>query len=406
MKKITVGIIAEYNPFHNGHALQIRKIRKQFPNCNIVVVMSGFFLQRGQAALFDKWSRAELAISNGANLVLELPFNFSCRSAETFAFGGVFLLNELHSVDYLAFGSETADLKLLQNIALQFSAPDFSARLRLLMKTGLSYPKALQQLLTNPSTATIIAQPNNILGIEYLKALLNLKSSIKPFLIKREFSHYKDLTINSSIASATAIREHLKTTGLDSTLKTTLPNSSFLAIEKLNTAQKIVFLEKTISPLLLYKLRNVSSEYIKKHSDVSEGLENSILKHAQNCNTYQSLLSKLTNKRYPQSRIARILIQILIGLEKTSNPTYFRPLAFDKTGADILATSKNIASLPIITKLGKSLSAVPQHLHYCPNLINDIVATNTYQLLYEASNGQHNLDYLASPKYVCKNLQK
>lgn len=400
MKKITVGIIAEYNPFHNGHALQISKIRAQFPDCNIVVVMSGFFLQRGQAALFDKWSRAKLAILNGANLVLELPFNFSCRSAETFAFGGVFLLNELHSVDYLAFGSETTDLKLLQNIALQFSAPDFSDRLKFLMKTGLSYPQALQQLLTDHSTAAIIAQPNNILGIEYLKALFLLNSSIKPFLVKREFSQYKDLTIDSNVASATAIREHLKTTGLNSTLKAALPLSSFLAIEKLSTVQKIVFTERTISTLLLYKLRNVSSEYIKKHSDVSEGLENSIIKHAQDCNTYQDLLTALTNKRYPQSRIARILIQILIGLEKTSSPTYLRPLAFDKSGVAILAASKNIATLPIITKLGKNLSAVPQHLRYCANLTNDIAATNTYQLLYEAYNGQHNLDFLVSPKYL------
>ena len=400
IKAKTIGIIAEYNPFHNGHALQIQKIRVQFPNCIIVVIMSGFFLQRGQPALFDKWTRAELAVANGVNLVLELPFNFACRSAETFAFGGVFLLNSIPNVDYLAFGAETSDLESLQIAANLFANPGFIEKLKLSMKTGLSYPQALQQLMLHKLPPNITNQANNILAIEYLKALNKLKSNIQPLLIPREFSQYKDLNINSHIASASAIRENLKTSGLTPQLATTVPANSFSTLIALQQNSQLITEDNSFSQLLIYKLRNSTLAYIREHSDVSEGLEHSILKNSQLYNNYSDLLNVLTNKRYPKSRIARILTQVLIGLEKLPTPTYFRPLAFDKHGTAVLSCAKSAAALPVVSKLGKNCVNLPLNLRDCLNLKVDIAATNTYQLFYPQNNGQHNLDFLTTPKYM------
>lgn len=400
MDNKTIGIITEYNPFHNGHALQIRKIRNLFPNCNIVVVMSGFFLQRGQIALFDKWHRAELAISNGVNLVLELPFNFACRSAETFAFGGVFLLTALKKVDYLAFGAETKNLDDLKTAASLFSSNNFRENLKQLMKKGLSYPQAVDNIMSQYLPIDTVRQANNILAIEYLKALKNLNSNIKPLLIPREVSQYREISIHSSIASATAIREELKGNGLTPLLASTMPKNSFEMLKQLSTNKQLIYAENIFSNLLIYKLRTTSLEYIRQHSDVSEGLEHSICKHSEIYNDYPSLLAALTNKRYPQSRINRLLTQILIGLEKTANPTYIRPLAFDKTGVTFLNKIKNNASLPIITKLGKNFKNIPTELAKCANLKTDIAATNIYQLLYPENNGIHNLDFLTTPKYI------
>ena len=189
--KVT-GIIAEYNPFHNGHLYQINKIKEQGDSL-IIAVISGNFTQRGEAAIFDKWQRAESAVKSGCDIVLELPFAFACRSAQDFARGGVTLLNRLGIVNQLAFGAECADLSILQNIALQLDDKTFQEKLHAHIASGLSYAQAISAALDSDSEiAMLIKQPNNILAIEYLRSLHLLNSDIRPLLIPRQGAGYHE----------------------------------------------------------------------------------------------------------------------------------------------------------------------------------------------------------------------
>ena len=203
-----VGIITEYNPFHQGHLYQIAQIKKIYPDALIIVVMSGSFTQRAMPAVLDKWTRSEHAIAGGADIILELPFVFACRSAQDFARGAVSLLNRLGIVDILAFGAECPDLNALQNIALSIDSPDFQAKLHANIKQGKSYAEALTTASEcNSDAPNILLKPNNILAIEYLRSLQLINSPMKPLIIQRHGAAYHDKKINQLNASASAIRQ-------------------------------------------------------------------------------------------------------------------------------------------------------------------------------------------------------
>lgn len=396
----TIGIVAEYNPLHNGHAWQIEQARLAYPNACIVAVMSGNFVQRGQPAVLDKWSRAKTAIQGGVDLVLELPFSFACRSAEYFATGAIGILDSLGIVDHLVFGSECAQLDELYQFAQTSLDPRTINSLKEYMKSGLSYTQALQSSL-RPEIATSTALgPNNILGIEYLKQLILLKSPIQPKLILRQQAAYTDQDISGQIASATAIRRQLNI-NLDNKVAQALPATTLAALQQaLATHQLILDNNCALSLLCLYKLRNSNPEYLREHTDVSEGLEYKILKNAAQYHKLSDLVNSLVNKRYTQSRISRILMQALMGMSKAKQATYIRPLAFNSRGRSALTKIKAAATLPLIAKLGRDLVNLPAQLQDCPVLKTEIDSGNLYQMLLASGSGVHNLDFLSSPYYI------
>lgn len=395
-KKITVGIIAEYNPFHNGHLLQITKVRESYPEANIIVVMSGNFVQRGQVALLDKWQRAQLAIQNGVDLVFELPFSFACRSAQYFAQGAVYLLNSLGMVDYLAFGAECADLEMLESIAVRSIQPETITTLKSYMKQGYSYPRALAASIGTDIAPGVIDAPNNILAIEYLKQIHMQNSNIKPLLILRTGSGYNDNTIYGNIASAGAIRTHLQNCGLDEHICRVIPDVTYKAIESAIADNRLILSDDKLSLLAIYKLRNISPEYLQEHCDVSEGLEYKIIKSAQTSCDISQLIGKLVDSRYHKGRICRIIMQALVGMNKVEQPSYLRLLAASKCGTALLSVIKKHSSLSLVVRLGKGFKYLDTNLQSCQCLQTDIAAANIYQLLYDKCE-IHNKDFYQSP---------
>ena len=232
------GIITEYNPFHKGHLYHLKCCKKDTNSSGIVCVMSGNFMQRGIPAIIDKWKRAEMAVKNGVDLVIELPLVYSISSAEHFAFGGISLLNSLGLIDYIYFGSEAGNIDILDSIAetLVKEPVQYKDFLKKHLDNGLPFhlsrSEALYEYLKNENIKEILSNSNNILGIEYIKALKTLNSTIIPKTLKREGSSYNEEELNKSFSSATSIRKHLKENSLDS-LRDSLTNESFTILNDL-----------------------------------------------------------------------------------------------------------------------------------------------------------------------------
>ena len=404
MNKIkVVGIIAEYNPFHNGHLYQIKQIRKQFPNCCIIVIMSGDFVQRGSAAILNKWSRADVAISSGVDLVLELPFAYACRSAEYFAKGAVQILNATNIIDHIAFGAETSDIAKIFNISEYFLEPNNIVSIKSNMKEGLSYPKALQNSLPNKSWQDVISTPNNILAIEYVKQLLVLNSSIKPFLIKRNNSNHNDQSWTGTIASATSIRKSISTVGVNNSLSEVVPLATLTILQKAMSEKTIITDNERLSLLVLHKLMESTPSYLRQYTDVSEGLEYKIIKMAEQHNSFHDLVSSVVNKRYTYNRISRILIQTLIGLPQNTDPNYIKILSFNQNGQMLLKKIKAKSNLHIISKIGRDFANIPSSVNKCM-LNTDIKASNIYQMLLPNNTRVHNIDFYRSPSFNKVNI--
>ncbi|SHK63130.1 cytidyltransferase-like domain-containing protein [Selenomonas ruminantium] len=354
------GIIAEYNPFHNGHLYQINQIR-QHRDSLIVAVISGSFTQRGEAAILDKWQRAQCAVESGCDLVLELPFAFACRSAQDFAQGGAALLARLGIVSQLAFGAESDNLAQLQAIASQLDDKDFQKQLHQQIANGLSYAQAISAVLGNDeNTATLIRQPNNILAIEYLRSLNRLPTSIKPLLIPRQGAGYHEPDIHGPLASATAIRQALyQETVAD--LASVLPAATYQATRQLSASQ-LPDMNRLYLPLQT-KLLTSSFSSLQNIYGINEGLENRILDMAQKASDWQKLIKAVTTKRYPASRIARTLLYLLLDIDKGSmalfdqaGPLYARLLAASSQGKKLLKDIKQQSSIPLITKTSQYLN--------------------------------------------------
>ena len=362
------GIIAEYNPFHNGHKYHIEKTREITGADGIVAVMSGNFVQRGDVAICDKFSRAEMAIHGGADLVVELPSVFACSSAEIFARGGVGLLESL-GCDCISFGIEDENIDELQKIAsyLKNSNEDFKSRLNLAMKTGKSYPKALSEVLGTD----VIDTPNNVLAIEYLKAL----KTMEPFGIKRSGS------MHDGEGSASDIRRKIQL-GEDATHL--MPDYSKKILESAHRPDR-----KVLESLALYKLRTMSEIELEGVPDVTEGLENRIIDAAQRADGLDVLCELIKTKRYTMARIRRVIINSLIGIKKEDvlqKPQYIRVLGMNKRGMKILSEQRDKTDIPVITKTADAKS--------CRMLELDTVASDIYSVLCGKRGGT---DYLTSP---------
>lgn len=395
---IITGIITEYNPFHKGHKYHLEKARLDTNSDGIVCVMSGNFMQRGIPAIIDKWKRAEMAIRNGVDLVLELPLVYSLSSAEHFAFGGVSLLNSLGIIDYLYFGSEEGNVDILENISntLVSEPKEYKILLKNYLDTGLPFhlsrANALNDYINNNDVINVLSNSNNILGIEYIKAIKSLKSSIVPKTLRREGSTYNEFNLNPLFSSATSIRKILKENSMHN-LENALTKVSYeILCDLLISNYKFVF-EDDMFKYIKYKLLT-DEKSLSSLPDISEGLDNKILKEALNANSLEQLILSSKSKRYTYTRISRILAQTFLNLEEydllklSKEPTpYARVLGFNSNGRNILKNIKLNSSIDIITK-------VPRN-NLCNHMKIDILATKAYSLLNPLINPMD--DYLKSP---------
>ena len=403
MSKV-LGIIAEYNPFHNGHLYHLEQSKKETGATYTVAIMSGNFTQRGNTSIIDKWSKAESALHCGIDLVLELPVLYSISSAENFADGAIKILDSLKVVDYLSFGAETADVSTLNEIAkVLYTEPrKYKTFLSHELKKGLSFPKArenaLMMYLNDIRRFTnVISSPNNILGIEYLKALLKYKSNIKPIAIHRTANGYNDLSYSDNIASSTAIRNIMKNNGFD-ILRNLLPEPSYSILIKNLKQGHIVPDLSAFEKEIIYNLRKMDISEIAELPDVSEGLEFALKNTANSCNTLNEFLNIIKSKRYTNTRIQRILLYALLGitkkdmdLSKKTSP-YIRVLATNKRGKFLISEIlKANPKLEIITSVKRYLDSNPNK-NYQLMLNQDIWATNVYTIGYEADSW-NNLDF-------------
>lgn len=352
---ITAGIIAEYNPFHNGHAYQIRKARA-LGATHIVAVMGGSFTQRGECAAFDKHTRAHAALMGGANLVIELPLPYAVSSAERFAYGGVSLLDALGCVDWLVFGSECADCGLLTRAARAMDKPDFSAALRRELDRGLAFPKARQLALAQTAgdaCAGVLSEPNNILGVEYIKWLLRHNSPITPVTVMRTGAAHESDRARDGIASASLIRKKMLSGG--AWQEFVPPDAAALYTQKLREGSapcSLLQMERAV----LCRMRTITREELLAIPDVTEGLEGRILRAARNATSLEELYLLIKTKRYTLSRIRRIVLCAFLGVTaplQLAPPPYLRVLGFDGHGRELLARAKKTARLPLRTSLAR-----------------------------------------------------
>lgn len=403
-----VGLIAEYNPFHNGHLYHIQEAKRVTGADTVIVVMSGDYVQRGVPAIMPKRLRAEMALKCGASAVFELPVCYATGSAEYFATGAVSLLDNLGVVDSICFGSECNDLNALQHVAsiLAEEPAEYRHLLKKHLKNGASYPTARFSAMTEYSRsaghADILKDPNNILGIEYLKALKKLGSSMRPYTILRRGSHYHEESLSrDSYSSASAIRSLLAYSG--STLSTewtggTFEDTSFSGIlneledqvpasclELLKDYHRVTYpiYQNDFSILLKYKLLNKHPGRLLQYMDVSEELAHRIYAQLDNFFNYQQFCELLKTRETTQTRINRALLHIMLGIKKADVAEYMecgyhyyaRLLGFRKDRGKLLSRIAKESPLPLLARLSESseLPAAGQKM-----LRNDLLASSLY----------------------------
>lgn len=376
----TIGIIAEYNPFHKGHAYQIAKIKHLTGAQNIVVVMSGDFVQRGMPAWIDKYLRTQMALSQGVDFVFELPVVYATSSAESFALGGVSLLSSLGFVDGICFGSEYGDLALLQKIADFLCCPpaDFDKLIKMYLTDGLSYPAAREKALTKllekeiENASSLLSSPNNILAIEYLKAIKQCNSSLIPYTIARKGNAYHDNHLSGVFPSASAIRntffkafeKNNRSNTLFSaihnnnqqdsqyllalsSLKEALPDTVFQVLAK--ETDTLPVHSNDLSDLMYYRLMRISQNDLDI-LDMTPELYHRIANERNHFTDYLSFIDRIKTKQYTYSRVSRVLLHLLLdiyGKDLFFPVPYARLLGFNKEKSALL---RNIENIPVITK--------------------------------------------------------
>lgn len=371
----TVGLITEYNPFHNGHAYHIEKAKMLTGADRVIVVMSGDFVQRGAPAVMPKHLRAESALLSGASLIIELPVCFATGSAEYFAQGSISLLNQLGCIDSICFGSECGDLHLLKEIAqiLANEPIEYQTALKQALKEGASFPAARQAALNiySDKYSEILASPNNILGIEYLKALAKIHSKMEPFTIKRIGAGYHDMDIDGQFSSATAIRSDIyqladvnsSSESLPLThIQTQVPSSCHELMKK-NYQTRYPVKADDFSLLLKAKLLSETAGSLSHYLDMSPELANRILRLRNDYLSFEQFCDLLKTKELTRSRISRSFIHVLLGITndwltamKAPAP-YARILGFRRDHADLLGILKRTSDIPLITSPARAVLA-------------------------------------------------
>jgi predicted nucleotidyltransferase len=338
----TFGIIAEYNPFHNGHKYHIEQVRAAGAT-HIVAVMSGNYVQRGDVALIDKFRRAEIAVANGVDLVIELPVTYSLASAELFARCGMMILGSLGCVDGLSFGCENPSLAMLKNAADASKNASTPEKIRPLLEQGISYPQAVQEIIgleAGPLVADVFDDPNNILAVEYIKSLEFLNLDIEILPIKRAgVSHDSDDTAEN-FASASKIRQMIED-GDD--ISAFVPKETLDAVNEYEENETLCYFEN-LERELLYLLRKAVPQQLAMLPDVGQGLENRIYEAGKAATSLDEFLELVKTKRYTMARIRRILLNLYIGSlssDQLMPPAFGRILAFNDRGVDIIKAAQN-----------------------------------------------------------------
>lgn len=329
----TIGLIAEYNPFHNGHLYQLKKIKELFPNSLIILILNGYFTQRGTISIQTKEAKTKIALENNIDLVIELPFIYGTQSSDNFALYSIKLLEKLHT-DYLVFGSESNNLELLKKVAnIQLNDTNYPLRVKSYLENGINYPTALAKAL---NIIEDINKPNDLLGISYIKAINKLNSKIEPITIKRT-SDYHDTYSTSSIISASNIRQKLIN---KEDISPYLPSYSLTNI--------IEFDEDKLLTLLKFKI--LTDKDLSAYLDVDEGIEFRLLKVVNQAKTLDELIQNVKTKRYTYNKISRMLTHILIGLTKKdvhqATMDYLKILGFSKEGQSYLKKIRKDLDLP------------------------------------------------------------
>ncbi len=389
-----VALIAEYNPFHNGHLYHMEKAKEASGADAVLVVMSGDYVQRGAPALMPKHLRAQMALESGADVVLELPVCYAAGSAEYFAAGAVALLDSLHCIDAICFGSECGDLRTLSPIAriLADEPHQYKSALKAYVREGHSFPKARQMALEAYASGScdnkILSCPNNILGIEYLKALYSSGSKIEPYMIQRVGSGYHEDILSEGYASASGIRNILSShkDGASNSfqqLQGYVPAPSLRILSEAFHTRYPVFADD-FSLLLKYRLLSETAASLARYMDVTESIANRIIKNRNYFLSFTQFCDLLKTKEIAHTRVSRCLLHILLGItaadieayKKSGLCQYARVLGFRKDKANILSCLKKSSAVPVLTKLARpeALSRTGQAM-----LKTEIAASDLYE---------------------------
>lgn len=367
--KITA-IISEFNPFHKGHKYLIDKARENGAT-HIIAVISGNFVQRGEGAVFSKWDRAETALENGVDLVLENPLVFATASAQRFAFGGVGVINGLGVADEIAFGSESGDIETLTKVADIIAKDEFADEIQKYLGKGFSFPKAREKAISEKfgkDCGEILSLPNNILACEYISECKKANLDINFFTVPRIGAEHDSNDEKEGFYSASHLRNLLK-----NDLK-----SEDKIFENTRKKCKVFDFTKMELPILV-KLRSLTENDFKNLLDVSEGMENRLYSAAQKATSLEEFYELTKTKRYTHSRIRRICLCAFLGIAKediSADVPYLRVIGFNDKGREILKTAKNTATLPIVMKYSdiKNLDKNAQRIFEIESRATDIFA--------------------------------
>lgn len=413
-----VGLVTEYNPFHNGHLYHLNKAMELTGADISVAVMSGNFVQRGEPAVLDKYTRTSMALNSGVNLVVELPVNYAVSSAESFAAGALKILDYIKA-DSIAFGSESGDIERLSKLAhiLCDNEDTLYKEISKYTANGISYAAARQKVvekLTDKDTAAMLTSSNNILAVEYLKAIIKNNYAIKPYTVQRQGDSYNDTDIRSEYASATALRENLKADNISEYIPVKAglilsSNTNYIYPDDITEA----LFTRLLDILFASNYdKNVFIENVMQYPDVSKEIAGRLYKSAMDMITrtvpqrseskdnwafsFGSLCEHIKTKEVPLSRIKRALVRITLGLdkkhmEKYANEPYIRVLGFDKKGQEYLSYIRKTVEVPLITKTAD----------YKEMLLDDIHAANIYNMIVAGKYGVKELgDFVRGPVRV------
>ena len=392
----TIGIICEYNPFHNGHAHQLHTLAQLHPDALRICIMSGSFVQRGEPAIFSKFDRARWAILGGADIVIELPTLYSTGSAQLFGTGAIRMVKAL-DIDALSFGSETADLDALVDIAKRMDCESTQEQLRTYIKEGMSYGAAFRKALDTE----ILNTPNALLGLEYIRTGLAYNAKLEYIPILRTSNHHEE-TLTDELPSGTALRQLITSTGnLSSQLQSTIPPS--IASDMTQVIENGNYVNYNRYHDMVHSLsRRTAPKELEKFGDFSEGIEHLWSKAAQQ-SSWAAAIEEIKSKRYTYARLQRMGAYLTLGITKDvlqnameEGPQYARLLAFNDRGRQWL---RNEYEIPLIQKWAKApneLSALGQTMHHIDTLATDIQAL----CFHNESNRIGHRDYTYTPQYI------
>lgn len=378
----TVGIVVEYNPFHNGHLYQLQKAKEEAEAEIAICIMSGNFLQRGEPALVSKWSRTKMALLAGIDLVIELPFAFSVQKAEIFAYGAVYLIDALNC-SHICFGSESGQISDFHNTIdfVQHHHSQYEKHINEFIKEGMSYPAALSKAYKalDPGTDLIdLSKPNNILGFHYMEAAAQINPHLQFLTIKRKNAGYHDSTVNeTNIASATSIRNRLHQTDQTDSIKNYIPETTLSELQNYLVDFGQLHSWEHYWDYLQYQILSKNGKELKAIYDMEEGLENRFIRAAQTAKDFPSFMETMKTKRYTWTRLQRISTQILLNVQREQihalgrKPLYIRLLGMSHHGQKYLRTIKKDLQIPLISKVSAQQNQM---------LALDIKATHMYAM--------------------------